>query len=58
MRHSALMVLGIVTASGDGTARVWKADSGQVLTILRGHEAEVVYVEFSPCWRPDCYCIT
>ncbi|RZM79557.1 hypothetical protein DYY88_12625 [Leptolyngbya iicbica LK] len=37
----------IVTASKDGTARVWALDGNEV-TILKGHEDEVVRAVFSP----------
>ena len=38
----------IVTASEDGTARVWDARTGQPLTLLLRHEAEVLWASFSP----------
>ena len=38
----------IVTASGDGTARLWDATTGQELAVLRGHEDEVNSASFSP----------
>jgi len=38
----------IVTASSDGTARVWDARTGQALLQPLAHEAEVRYAEFSP----------
>ncbi len=38
----------IVTASLDKTARVWRADSGTLLTELKGHAAEVISAAFSP----------
>ena len=38
----------IVTASGDGTARVWDAATGREVTALRGHEDEVNSAVFSP----------
>ncbi len=38
----------IVTASKDGTARVWSAHDGQMLATLRGHRSVVVHAAFSP----------
>jgi WD40 repeat protein len=38
----------IVTASLDGTARLWDAPSGQELAVLRGHEDGVNSASFSP----------
>lgn len=38
----------IVTASGDQTARVWNAASGQLLATLRGHTQGVNSAVFSP----------
>jgi WD40 repeat protein len=38
----------IVTASKDGTARVWSDDDGQILATLRGHQSVVVHAAFSP----------
>ena len=38
----------MVTASLDGTARIWDADSGAPLAILRGHGDVVVSAAFSP----------
>ncbi len=37
----------VVTASGDGTARVWDAATGKELAVLRGHEGEVRSAQFS-----------
>jgi WD40 repeat protein len=37
-----------VTASRDGTARLWDVASGEVLTVLRGHTGEVNQAVFSP----------
>jgi len=37
----------IVTASDDGTARVWDANSGKELDVLRGHVTSVSSAEFS-----------
>jgi WD40 repeat protein len=38
----------IVTASADGTARVWDSSSGRQLSSLEGHKGEVVSAMFSP----------
>ena len=38
----------IVTASGDKTARVWNASSGQLLATLQGHTNAVQSAVFSP----------
>lgn len=38
----------IITASQDGTARVWEAESGRELLELRGHTNEVTSATFSP----------
>jgi WD40 repeat protein len=38
----------VVTASQDGTARVWGARAGQGLVILRGHTDWVYSAAFSP----------
>ena len=38
----------VVTASGDKTARLWDAASGQELQVLRGHEDSVNSAQFSP----------
>ena len=38
----------VVTASDDGTARIWDAASGEELTLLRGHSGWVVSAAFSP----------
>lgn len=39
----------ILTAAGDGTARLWRrSDSGKLLAILRGHRGGLVSVTFSP----------
>ena len=40
--------LRVVTASWDGTARVWDATSGRQIAMLRGHEAPVFSAAFSP----------
>jgi WD40 repeat protein len=37
----------VVTASYDGTARVWDAATGKVLAVLRGHAGEVTSAQFS-----------
>ena len=38
----------VLTASGDKTARLWDAASGQELRVLRGHEGPVNSAVFSP----------
>ena len=38
----------VVTASGDGTARIWEPSSGRELAILRGHTDRVYRAEFAP----------
>ena len=38
----------IVTASGDKTARIWDAASGQEIRALRGHENSMLSAAFSP----------
>ena len=38
----------IVTASGDETARVWNANTGQLQATIEGHMGSVVYAAFSP----------
>jgi WD40 repeat protein len=38
----------VVTASGDNTARVWDASTGQTLTELHGHTGFVTSAAFSP----------
>jgi WD40 repeat protein len=38
----------VVTASADGTARVWDANTGQTLVTLQGHKAKVLSVSWSP----------
>jgi WD40 repeat protein len=43
--------LRVVTASHDGTARVWNADSGACALVLRGHEGVVRTAVFSPDGR-------
>ena len=37
-----------LSASDDGTARVWKADTGQLRAILRGHRGPLTDAVFSP----------
>ncbi len=41
----------VVTASEDGTARVWSVTSGQALTPPLRHEARLTWAEFSPDGR-------
>jgi WD40 repeat protein len=38
----------VVTASEDGTARVWDAATGAAIAVLKGHEGDVVSAAFSP----------
>lgn len=38
----------IVTASEDGTVRLWEAGSGMPVAVLRGHQADVHWATFSP----------
>ena len=38
----------VVTASNDGTARVWNADTGKQKMVLRGHMGQVRTAVFSP----------
>jgi WD40 repeat protein/energy-coupling factor transporter ATP-binding protein EcfA2 len=38
----------LITASADGTARIWDAASGQALMVLRGHTGAVYQAAFSP----------
>ena len=38
----------VVTASSDGTARLWDATTGQEIIALRGHEDRVLSASFSP----------
>lgn len=38
----------VVTASGDGSARVWDGDSGRLLRVLTGHTAKVTHAVWSP----------
>src|SRR5262245_851654 len=38
----------LVTASADGTARIWDAASGKELSVFEGHEGEVKDAAFSP----------
>jgi WD40 repeat protein/serine/threonine protein kinase len=38
----------IVTAHGDGTARIWDAETGEELSALKGHEGFVQWAGFSP----------
>jgi WD40 repeat protein len=41
----------LATASEDGTARVWEAPAGRLLSVLDGHERSVNDVQFSPDGR-------
>jgi WD40 repeat protein len=42
------LVEGTATASGDHTARLWDATTGQEIIALRGHEHGVLSASFSP----------
>ncbi|MGI9181617.1 MAG: WD40 repeat domain-containing protein, partial [Longimicrobiaceae bacterium] len=41
----------VVTAGGDGTARLWNAETGEERRVLRGHEGVIVSAAFSPDGR-------
>jgi WD40 repeat protein len=41
----------IVTASTDGTARIWDSHTGQVMSTLAGHSDALYWAEFSPDGR-------
>jgi WD40 repeat protein/energy-coupling factor transporter ATP-binding protein EcfA2 len=38
----------VVTASEDGTARLWEVETGKEITVLSGHEGEVHLASFNP----------
>lgn len=38
----------VITASGDGTARIWDSETGEEIQVLRGHEDAVLAAAFSP----------
>jgi WD40 repeat protein len=38
----------VVTASGDGTARLWEPASGRPVAVLKGHGKEITSAAFSP----------
>jgi hypothetical protein len=38
----------IITASADGNARIWDAESGEEVRALQGHEDDVMSAEYSP----------
>lgn len=38
----------VLTASGDGTVRLWDAATGSQIHVLKGHEGVVRHVVFSP----------
>jgi WD40 repeat protein len=38
----------IITASSDGTAKIWDANTGEMLLNLSGHYLDVKYAQFSP----------
>src|SRR5215831_16696474 len=37
----------VVTASGDNTARIWDAESGKEIAVLKGHDSSVLSAAFS-----------
>lgn len=41
----------VLTASDDGTARLWDAATGKEIAVLRGHESGVISAVFSPDGR-------
>ena len=41
----------IASGSADKTVRVWDAESGAELAVLRGHESRVTSVSYSPDGR-------
>ncbi|MCH7476381.1 MAG: protein kinase [Gemmatimonadetes bacterium] len=41
----------VVTASFDATARLWSAETGEALAVLRGHEGPLLRAAFSPDGR-------
>ena len=41
----------LITASADGTARIWDATTGQELQVLRGHTGAIYSAAFSPRGR-------
>ena len=41
----------VITASYDGTARLWEAEGGREVATLRGHHVGVTSVAFSPDGR-------
>lgn len=41
----------VVTASQDQTARLWDANTGETISVLRGHSGAVTHVAFSPGGR-------
>jgi len=45
----------VVTASSDGTARLWNTKTGQALAVLTGHESPVTHATFSPV---EAYLVT
>jgi WD40 repeat protein len=38
----------VVTASDDGTAKIWRSDGGGDVVTLYGHEGPVLHASFSP----------
>jgi WD40 repeat protein len=38
----------VLTAGDDGTARIWDAETGREILVMRGHEGQVNSVDFSP----------
>ena len=44
----------VVTASDDGTARVWNVATGKEMAVFRGHEGRVSSAQFSRM-AADCH---
>lgn len=45
---SCLLVLKILTSSGDGTCALWDVESGQLLQSFHGHAADVLCLDLAP----------
>lgn len=43
-----LLVLKILTSSGDGTCALWDVESGQLLQSFHGHAADVLCLDLAP----------
>eukprot|EP00965_Chrysotila_dentata_P227679 6196148-Pleurochrysis_carterae.AAC.4 len=46
--HSAPFPPQVVTGSFDKTAKLWNAETGELLHTLRGHQTEIVCLSFDP----------